>query len=438
MDTFTTGAENLQKSARKGKARFTPKYIRSLICPNHMKQVYVSLLPDTHLYASVGRAGRKSFCFRCKLDGNWRTLDLDCRFDDKLDDPLARLSMKKAEELAAGLTARVNRGENPFDERKAAITEPTLQELFDAYIERHVKKNGKRINDIVQNFSRWFEKLAKRKASSISQMEADKFHGFLNRERGPYAANRAVQLARAVYNKAKSWKLYCGENPFAGITLFPEESRDRVLSDDEAAGLIDALADAPAKHCDYRTLRDFILLDMSLGVRKSCMLSMEWAELDDKAHTWAIPASKAKNSCGQVIKLGQEELNILAERKQLLKAAGIVTRFVFPGSGKSGHVTDMKHSWTSLRKKLNLTDVTIHDLRRSLAASMANTGANIAVIKGALNHKDMATTVRVYARTNTEAQFEARQTVQAKRFRDVEQLRQKSNNVEQLHKAAGK
>jgi len=387
-----------------------------------MKQIYECILPDVHLYVSVGRGGTKSFCFRCKLGGNWKTLDLKCKFDDALDDALIRPTMQEAQARASEYEARISRGENPFDKTNAAPKERTLKELFDEYIQRHISKNGKHVDEIVKNFDRWFDKLAKGKASLISKHDAERFHGELSSSRGPYAANRAIQLGRAIYNKAKQHHLYFGDNPFSGITLFDEHARDRFLSAEEAAKLIQSLKDVPAVHNDHRTLRDFVLLDMLTGVRKSNLLSMEWSEIDLKARTWTIPPQKAKNKKGQVIPLGPNELAILHERKELLKAAGIISPFVFPGTGKSGHLQDIKRSWTTLRKNLNLTDVTIHDLRRSLAATMASANVNVALIKGAMNHKDMKTTLGVYARTNKQAELEARQIAHAIWFEAVEQL----------------
>jgi hypothetical protein len=40
---------------------------------------------------------------------------------------------------------------------------------------------------------------------------------------------------------------------------------------------------------------------------------------------------------------------------------------------------------------------------------MATTGANVALIKSALNHKDIQTTLNVYARTSRQAEKEARE-----------------------------
>jgi len=55
-----------------------------------------------------------------------------------------------------------------------------------------------------------------------------------------------------------------------------------------------------------------------------------------------------------------------------------------------------------------IEDLHIHDLRRSLVSYMTSTGANVALIKNALNHKDIQTTLNVYVRTAKDAEREAR------------------------------
>jgi transposase len=102
------------------------------------------------------------------------------------------------------------------------------------------------------------------------------------------------------------------------------------------------------------------------------------------------------------------ELELLKERRKVA-----TTEFVFPGNGKSGHLVDPKRAWSTLRMRAGIEDCTIHDLRRSLGAAMANANVNIALVKSALHHKDMKTTLAVYARTQKEAVRDAREAVQA-------------------------
>jgi integrase len=122
---------------------------------------------------------------------------------------------------------------------------------------------------------------------------------------------------------------------------------------------------------------------------------MRWDEVDLKNGSWSIPAEKTKTQRAQIIPLGQTEKEVLTEREQLLEEAGVVKRdcpWVFPGKGAAGHMVDPGNAWESLRKRLGMSDLWIHDLRRSLASSMANTGADVSVVRAALNHTDTRTT----------------------------------------------
>jgi len=378
-----------------------------------MKQWPVAVLPNVHLYVSVGRGGTKAFCFRCKENGNWKTLDLDCKFDDSLPDTLARRSMIEAQTRAAELTARRNRGENVFEQVKAANS-PTLDELFEHYKAQHLEKRGKRVDDNVNNFNRWYGKrnLGKKKAADFSHDDASRLHTQM--EKTPGSANRAIQLGRAMFNFGIRTRLIeRTDNPFAGVSLFHENQRDRVLSDEEAGKLIQAISDVPLKHCQERTLADMIMLWLLTGVRKAVMLSMQWSEIDEGAWVWVIPAAKMKGRKTQEILLGPAEIDILTRRKKLLEAGGKLTDFVFPSDkSASGHIQDPGNAWETLRAKLEMDDVWIHDLRRSLASAMANTGASVAIVKQALAHTDERTTMRAYIRTNRQAQLEARKKAQ--------------------------
>jgi len=405
----------------------TPKNIRALKCPPGKKQCYERISKDLHLYVSITPSGNKSFVYRRYLNNTYRELHLELKFGDSLDDAMAREVIREAESKAAELHARINRGENPFDRAAAAKGEATFKELFDEYMERHIKKSRKRPGDIENDFKRWLLKFANRKASTITRHEADNLHGELSRHRGPYSANRAVQLGRAVFNKASVWKIYNGDNPFSGISLYDEHPRNRFLSEEEAGKLLKALQSIPDGNNDVTTLRDIILLACFTGARKDNLMSMRWDEIKLSACTWTIPAHKMKGKTEQTIPLGNAELNILTNRKQLLKRAGIISPYVFPGSGKDGHLTDFKKSWTTLRGQIGLGDVTVHDLRRSLAAGMASQNVNTALIKGALNHADIKTTIKHYAKTSKQAELEARQLVQNVWLKAAEQAPEPEN-----------
>ena len=85
------------------------------------------------------------------------------------------------------------------------------------------------------------------------------------------------------------------------------------------------------------------------------------------------------------------------------KAAGGNSPWVFPSErSKSGHLTKPEEAWRVVLERSKLTNVRLHDLRRTLASWQALTGANISVISATLNHKDLKSTA-IYARLNVDA-----------------------------------
>lgn len=127
-------------------------------------------------------------------------------------------------------------------------------------------------------------------------------------------------------------------------------------------------------------MRDFILLSLLAGARKSNVMTMRW---DVKDGAWSIPAEKTKKRRAQIIPLGPIELEVLKGREQLLEDTGEIDDdcpWVFPGKGASGNKVDPGNAWETLCEKLKMGNLWLHDLRRSLASSMANTGVRLSVL----------------------------------------------------------
>lgn len=333
--------------------------------------------------------------------GGFRTVEFD-------KDPLAfarekgsnvPLTIDMARKLAlavVGSTADLK------EQKRRSSAELTLKELFEEYLERHAKKSRKTWRDMQAVFDRHLAQWSTRPISSITHSEVDALHGRLGKDSGEYMANRVLQLLRAMYNKGISWKLFDKDNPAAGITLFNEKPRDRFLSSEEAARLWKVLsAEKPGD------VKDFIMLAMLTGARKNNVLSMRWEEIDEARKLWTIP--ETKNGERLDVAITDAELAILRARRAMQKKKGYAGPWVFPSKSATGHLMDPKRQWIRIRDEAGLGDVTIHDLRRSLAASMANSNINLALVKAVMGHKDMKTTVKVYARTGKDAERDARQ-----------------------------
>jgi len=315
-----------------------------------------------------------------------------------------QLTIDQARQQAYKVLSLLQSGYNPQQERQNKQAAPTLRLLFEQYLDDHAKTSRKTWRQMQQSFELYVGeqakiKLADRKAEDVTYADIKRLKDSLAHV--PYAANRTLQLLRAVYNKAIAWRRYRGDNPVQGISLYKETPRARFLTADEIEQFMIALNQEP-----IRDTKDFVMLSVLTGARKTNILAMRFSQIDFAHATWLIP--ETKNGTSQMVALTGNEVKILLSRLDYLQQQQIGSDFVFPGVGRSGHLQDMKRSWVSLRNRAKLPDVTIHDLRRNLGHWMASENVNMALVKGALNHKDMKTTLNVYAKTAKESEREAR------------------------------
>ena len=155
--------------------------------------------------------------------------------------------------------------------------------------------------------------------------------------------------------------------------------------------------------------RDFIMLCLFTGARKSNVLAMRFEDVDLDGWTWTIGAAETKTRSKYVIALGAKEMEIINGRRNEVEG-----EFVFLGTGKTGFLVDPKKAWTTIIKKAGIEDVTIHDLRRSPRVVLASANVNVALIKGSLNHRDLKTTMKHYAFSNKDAERAVKQRVHKK------------------------
>lgn len=324
----------------------------------------------------------------------------------------ATLTVEMARKMAKAVLGDLSASRTKIEDVKRKKEEITLSGLFAEYIERHAKKKRKTWEEMQRCFDRWFCDWKDRPVSSVSRDDVERMHGSVSRDRGLYAANRALELLRAVYNKGIEWKLYVGENPARGVSEFEEHARDRVLEAHEMENFFRSLNQEPEDD-----IKDFVMLALLTGARKANVLGMRWHDVSLHHRTWRITAAQSKNSRAQTIPLTDAEMDIILRRRDANDRRDVASEFVFPGTGRTGHLVEPKKPWKRILTRAGITDLHIHDLRRSLASWMANTGANVALIQSALNHQDVKTTLTVYARTRNDAELAAREKAHEQIFK---------------------
>lgn len=407
--------------------RFTRTNLSAL--PTPVERTYYKDSETRGLLLVVWSNGTKAFELYRKVEGKPTRIGLghfdpnipESRVFTKGTDPLGlvgnapALNVAMARMLAAAVNAQLDMGTNPSEvrrsTRKAKQGELTLQDAFDRYEKDYLIPKDKRTTaDLRSMFERNLGYVApgqkkphgkertksphgvdwsKRKLSDINHADVLKLHNKLKEGGGAYTANRVFQLLRAIYNKMAIWKQFVGDNPCDGIELFYEQSRDRYIQGDELPLFFTALADVKDEN-----FKDYIGLSLFTGARRENVLGMRWQDIDFGTGLWTIQGEVSKNGSILTIPLTVPALETLQLRKI---RTGELGTFVFPASSKSGYMAAPKKQWAALLKTAGISNLRLHDLRRTLGSWTANTGASLHIIGKALGHKSTQTTL-IYAR----------------------------------------
>lgn len=370
---------------------FTKDALNGLARPEAGKRAVYHDAKTAGLQLRVTSTGVKTFSIFRRIKGGQPERVTLGRFPE--------MTVEQARRLAARVNAEIEEGGNPADVKRAHKGEPTLSEFFAEYAERHGRKK-RSWNDDAQRYRDYLAKpLGAKKLSAItrdsigrilSNMEAD----------GKAAAtvNNVRALASGIFGKAIEWS-YITENPVRGIKTRRAVKRDRFLQADELPRFFAAVAEEKNS-----TIRDYFLLALLTGARRANVLAMEWKHVNLAEGVWRIP--RTKNDEPQTVTLSPEATSILSARRE---AADECAVFVFPGPGRSGHLVEPKKGWERVLARAEITDLRIHDLRRTLGSWQAKQGASLTIIGKSLNHKSHQSTA-IYARLDLDP---VRQSVNA-------------------------
>lgn len=360
------------------KFNFTKKKLEDLCIPTTGKRNYHYDTKTQGLGVCVTPSGTKTFIVYRKIEGRPERITLKC---------FPGMSIEQARGQAAEINSAIAKGENPAKKHRFGRAEITLGELCEQYLNRYAKDHKLSWKLDERQFNCYLSNWRQRKLSSIRRHDIQKLHQEVGHKNGHYAANRLLALLSSMFNQANRLCLWDKSNPATGIKKFKEQSRERFLQGDELPRFFTALSEEINENA-----RDYILLSLLTGARKSNVLAMCWTEVNLEVGLWKIP--RTKNGDSHTIPLVPQALDVLKNRFTVKQS-----EWVFPSNGKSGHFVDPKRAWKRLLERAGISDLRIHDLRRSLGSWQATTGASLSIIGKTLAHKSVNTTA-IYARLN--------------------------------------
>jgi integrase len=339
--------------------------------------------------------GAKSFFWEGRINGINRRITLG---------QYPALSATAAREMALQTKAAVIQGLDPVRERKDKRKVVTFRELAAIYLEEHAKPHKRSWREDERRIkTHLLPRFGTRKLDDIRPEDVMRLKMAVERSSGPYEANRTLALLKTMYNLAHHWEAFKGENPVKRVKLFKEQKRERFLSEDEMRALLAAVEQESNLYW-----RAYFLLSLLFGTRKGELLSSRWVDFDltSDSPTWHIPDTKAGRS---------HTLPITEQVKQILISLPSYgsSEFLFPGNSKSGHLTEPKKAWRRIKEKAGLSDLRLHDLRRTLGSWLAADNYSLLLIGRVLNHTS-STATQVYARLGLEPVRRALEAMGAK------------------------
>ena len=144
----------------------------------------------------IHRSGRKSYVLQRTIGGKQRLITIG---------DAAILTERIAKDVARRLILRIELGQNPADKKKRGTKTPTYAAFLQSYWDVAAptwKKSTREIQDIYRR-THLDHAFAGKFIDEIDHADAVRWHAEVTRSAGPGAANRAMEILKAMFAKAE-------------------------------------------------------------------------------------------------------------------------------------------------------------------------------------------------------------------------------------------
>ncbi len=223
---------------------------------------------------------------------------------------------------------------------------------------------------------------------NYSSKDIDEYKSYRLQSVKPATVNRELSTLRHIFNLAKRWKKFFGDNPVSVSGLLREDNlRKRVLSLDEEERLLQS----SSQH-----LRPIIMTALYTGLRKSEILSLVWKYVDFNNDIIIITSSNNKSKKEKTVPLSSVLRKLFLELK--LKNSS-VSDYVFLNN-KGNNIKSIKTAFNNACRREQIKDFHFHDLRHTAGTRMLESGVGIVEISEILGHSSIELTRKRYLHPN--------------------------------------
>jgi integrase len=319
--------------------------------------------------------------------------------------PCNVLTLEAARKQAEGILSDFYRGIDPKAGRRGAIT---LQQALDDYLAARKDLRPKSARMYRLAVERYLAPWADLPLRNITPEMVEARHRAIaaevergGRYRGQVMANTAMVTLRILWNFAADRVPDLPPHPMRRLrrAWFPVHRRERHVLADQMPAFHIALMELP-----NAIQRDFLRLLLFMGLRLGEASSLTWNDVDFGARALRIPADRTKAGRRLDLPLTDYVHDLLVARRAIGRE-----RYVFPGNGASGHISDPQ---SPLRRVAASTGINIspHDLRRTFLTVAESTDISPLALKALVNHSSNDVTAG-YVQMNVERLREPAQRV---------------------------
>jgi integrase len=283
-----------------------------------------------------------------------------------------------ARKRALKLLADMAEGHDPHAERKAKrASAMTLREAFDDFFERRPlaassKPNYERTIDV------YLKDWAEKPVSEVSRRMVLDRHREISEKNGRVTANNAMRHLRSVHNFTFADHDAPPPNPVVILT------KARAWNVERRRRSVIPIHGLPkwwqAVHAEDDYVRDFLLIALFTGMRRSEIARLRWENIDLEGKTLTVP--RTKNGDPLELPLSNFLFELLLARRE----ADPEGEWVFPGPGATGHIVETKKFYSRVAKSSGIT-FTLHCLRRTFISLAESLDLNYYSLKRLLNHR---------------------------------------------------